>query len=173
MHNASRLSSLNSVRPSASDKHRIVPNPFLLTMFFNKCILAVLICKFFVYAAVYTWDVTWVSRNPDGLHRRPVIGINGQWPPPALTADVGEKITIHLTNNLGNETTGLHFHGLFQNGSNSMDGPTGVTQCPIGPGETFTQVFTVSLSICSVFLTLECSITSTGESTWYLLVSLS
>ena len=96
-----------------------------------------------VFSAVYNWDVTWVNRNPDGLHERPVIGINYQWPVPAIRASVGEQITVHLTNQLGNETTSLHFHGLFQQGSNSMDGPTGVTQCPIGPGETFTQVFTV------------------------------
>lgn len=102
-----------------------------------------LACGNRVSAAVYNWDVTWVNRNPDGLLQRPVIGINYQWPVPAIKASVGEQITIHLTNQLGNETTSVHFHGLFQNGTNSMDGPTGVTQCPIGPGETFTQVFTV------------------------------
>ena len=96
-----------------------------------------------VSAAVYNWDVTWVNRNPDGLHERPVIGINNQWPVPAITASVGEQITVRLTNQLGNETTSLHFHGLFQNGTNSMDGPTGLTQCPIGLGETFTYVFMV------------------------------
>lgn len=98
-----------------------------------------------VSAAVYNWNVTWVNRNPDGLHERPVIGINNQWPLPAITANVGEQITVHLTNQLGNQTTSLHFHGLFQNGTNSMDGPSGVTQCPIGSGETFTHVFKVIL----------------------------
>lgn len=97
----------------------------------------------YVSAAVYNWDVTWVNRNPDGLYERPVIGINNQWPVPTIRANVGEQITVYLTNQLGNETTSVHFHGIFQKGTNSMDGPTGVTQCPIGPGETFTQVFTV------------------------------
>ena len=97
-----------------------------------------------VSAAEYTWSIGWLYENPDGLHPRPVMAINKQWPPPTINAKVGEQITVHLTNNLGNETTGLHFHGLFQNGTNSMDGPTGVTQCPIGPGETFTQVFQVN-----------------------------
>lgn len=115
-------------------------------MFIKTCALLVLAGSYFAHAAVYNWEVTWVSRNPDGRHTRPVVGINGQWPPPVITADVGEEITVHLTNSLGNETTGMHFHGLFQNGTASMDGPTGVTQCPIGPGETFTQVFTVSMS---------------------------
>jgi len=115
----------------------------------------ILTCRLFVYAAVYNWDVTWVSRNPDGFHTRPVIGINGEWPPPELTANVGEHITIHLTNKLGNETTGMHFHGLYQNGTNSMDGPTGVTQCPIGPGETFTYDFTVCFTLYCDLHTLE------------------
>ena len=114
-------------------------------MFLLPCLLAALAYSNSVYAVVYYWDVTWVNRNPDGLQSRPVIGINNQWPVPAIRASVGEQITLHLTNQLGNETTSVHFHGLFQNGTNSMDGPTGVTQCPIGPGETFTQVFTVSI----------------------------
>lgn len=96
-----------------------------------------------VSAAVLTWDIEWVNRNPDGLYSRPVIGINGQWPPPTVNANIGEQITIHLTNKLVNETTGLHVHGIFQNGTNSNDGPTGVTQCPVGPGETYTYVFQV------------------------------
>lgn len=120
-------------------------------MFSASSLLAALANGLCVSAAVYNWDVTWVNRNPDGLHERPVIGLNNQWPLPAITANVGEQITVHLTNQLGNETTGLHFHGLFQNGTNSMDGPTGVTQCPIGPGETFTQTFTVSTTPRAAF----------------------
>ncbi|KAK5142597.1 hypothetical protein LTR04_002171 [Oleoguttula sp. CCFEE 6159] len=44
---------------------------------------------------------------------------------------------------LGNETTSLHFHGLFQHGSNTMDGPSGVTQCPIQPGGSLTYDFVI------------------------------
>ena len=125
-----------------------------------------------VSAAVYNWDITWVNRNPDGLHERPVIGINNQWPVPAITASVGEQITIYMTNQLGNETTSVHFHGLFQNGTNSMDGPTGVTQCPIGPGETFTYVFTVSNTPLAAIETMRLN-PWTDYSAWHLLVSLS
>ena len=106
-------------------------------------------------AAIYNWEVTWVNRNPDGLQERPVIGINYQWPVPAVTASVGEQITVYLTNQLGNETTSVHFHGLFQNGTNSMDGPTGVTQCPIGPGETFIYNFTVSSTLLAPIVNYE------------------
>ena len=142
-------------------------------MILKSSLLAVLAHSGCIFAAVYNWDVTWVNRNPDGLKERPVIGINNQWPPPAINANVGEKITVHLTNQLGNETTGLHFHGLFQNGSNSMDGPTGVTQCPIGPGEKFTQVFTVRNIFTGQDLRNSELMSRPGKPAWYLLVSFS
>jgi len=59
--------------------------------------------------------------------------------------EIGDRVVVNLRNQLGNETTSLHFHGLFQTGSNTMDGPAGVTQCPIPPGEKFTYDFVVSL----------------------------
>lgn len=37
----------------------------------------------------------------------------------------------------------MHFHGLFQNGTNDMDGPVGVTQCAIAPGSSMTYNFTI------------------------------
>lgn len=89
----------------------------------------------------YRWDVTWVNANPDGQFDRPVIGINGKWPCPTIEASVGDEVKIVLTNKLGNETTSLHFHGLFQKGTNQMDGPSSVTQCPIPPDQTFTYRF--------------------------------
>ncbi|KAF2431844.1 ferroxidase [Tothia fuscella] len=92
--------------------------------------------------ATHNWDVTWVNAAPDGFNR-PVIGINGKWPPPTLEATVGEELTVVVHNKLGNETTSVHWHGLrhFQKGT--MDGPAGVTQCPIPPGGKFTYQFTV------------------------------
>src|SRR5437763_3351680 len=90
----------------------------------------------FAYAEIrtYNFDVGWVTRNPDGLHNRPVIGINGQWPIPRIEATVGDRLVVNLNNQLGNESTSLHFHGLFMNGTNEMDGVVGVTQCGVPPG---------------------------------------
>ena len=93
----------------------------------------------------YNFNVSWVTANPDGLQPRPVMGINGQWPIPEITATVGDRVVVNLQNHLGNATTSLHFHGLYQNGTNDMDGVSGATQCPIGIGEAFTYDFTVSL----------------------------
>lgn len=91
----------------------------------------------------YDFDIHWIRANPDGAFERPVIGINGKWPIPTIEADVGDRIIINAHNNLGNQSTSLHFHGLFMNGTTHMDGPAGVSQCPIAPGASFTYNFTV------------------------------
>ncbi|KAK0389312.1 hypothetical protein NLU13_2887 [Sarocladium strictum] len=92
----------------------------------------------------YDFTVGWVTANPDGAFDRPVIGINGQWPIPTIDANVGDNIVIDVHNNLGNQSTSLHFHGLFMNGTTHMDGPAQVSQCPILPGESMTYNFTIN-----------------------------
>ncbi|KAG6137921.1 hypothetical protein E4U38_000812 [Claviceps purpurea] len=91
----------------------------------------------------HDFNVTWVRANPDNAFERPVIGINGQWPIPTIECNVGDRIVINLNNQLGNQSTSLHFHGLYQNGTNQMDGPSGVTQCGVPPGSSITYNFTV------------------------------
>lgn len=103
----------------------------------------------------YDFDVGWVYANPDGLATRPVIGINGQWPIPTISASKGDRIIVNVKNSLGNESTSLHFHGLYQNGTSHMDGPVGVTQCAVPPGSSFTYNFTVS-SHSMTFCEIEC-----------------
>ncbi|KAI1875618.1 uncharacterized protein JN550_001904 [Neoarthrinium moseri] len=88
----------------------------------------------------YEWDVTWVNASPDGFER-PVIGINGEWPCPPIKANVGDTILINMTNSLGNQTTGLHFHGINQINTNFMDGASMVNQCPVLPGSSMTYEF--------------------------------
>ena len=104
------------------------------------------------HAATVTYDfnVSWVPANPDGMQERLVMGINGQWPIPQITADVGDRIVVNLQNHLGNASTSLHFHGLYQNGSTEMDGVGGATQCGVGIGDSFTYDFKVNLHLtCS------------------------
>lgn len=91
----------------------------------------------------FDWSVDWVTAAPDG-YSRPVIGINGKWPCPSIDVDTGDMVIMNLKNNLGNETTGIHCHGEFQDGSAEMDGVPQVSQCPIQPGGTFTQTFTAN-----------------------------
>lgn len=107
--------------------------------------LVIAIFSILANAAVveYNWDITWTKGNPDGKFERTVIGVNNQWPPPILYATKGDQIKVHVTNKLGNMTTALHFHGIFQNGTTHMDGATGATQCAIPIDSTFTYDFKV------------------------------
>ncbi|KAF1835885.1 hypothetical protein BDW02DRAFT_267828 [Decorospora gaudefroyi] len=91
----------------------------------------------------YDFDVGWTYANPDGQRTRPVMGINGQWPIPPIVATKGDQVIVNVKNSLGNESTSLHFHGLYMNGTSHMDGVIAVTQCGIPPGSSFTYNFTV------------------------------
>lgn len=68
-----------------------------------------------VHTATVTndFEIGWVTANPDGAFDRPVIGINGQWPIPPIVANVGDQVIVNVLNSLGNESTSLHFHGLY------------------------------------------------------------
>jgi len=107
--------------------------------------LLLLLCSHVVEAAivVYDFNITWVRANPDGLHERPTIGINGQWPLPIMYATVGDTVIVNVDNQLGNQSTTLHFHGLYMNGTTEMDGPLQVSQCAITSGTKFKYNFTV------------------------------
>ncbi len=88
------------------------------------------------------FEIGWTSGAPDGFNRS-VMAVNGTWPPPIIFATIGDRIVVHATNKMQDQGTSLHFHGLFQNGTNAMDGPVGVTQCGIPPGHSMTYNFTV------------------------------
>ncbi|KAL6454027.1 FET3 Iron transport multicopper oxidase FET3 [Candida maltosa Xu316] len=98
-----------------------------------------------ISAETHTWwfETGWVNANPDGVFERPMVGFNGSWPLPTLRVKKGDRVQLYLINGLDDKNTSLHFHGLFQHGTNQMDGPEMVTQCPIPPGETFLYNFTV------------------------------
>ncbi|CAG8126824.1 unnamed protein product [Penicillium salamii] len=89
------------------------------------------------------WNVTWVNASPDGFER-PVIGINGEWPCPQIDVDVGDTLIVDVYNGLGNQSTGVHWHGMHQYATAVMDGSSGVTQCAIPPGSQMQYHFTVN-----------------------------
>ncbi|KAL8822605.1 MAG: hypothetical protein Q9191_006661, partial [Dirinaria sp. TL-2023a] len=90
----------------------------------------------------YDWSVDWVTAAPDGFSR-PVIGINGQWPPPTVHINKGDRFVANVFNNLGNESLSLHWHGIRQYGNSVQDGPTGFTQCPVAPNSSIKYEFDV------------------------------
>lgn len=73
---------------------------------------------------------------------RTLIVIDGQFPGPLVECNEGDTIVIDVYNGATNSTS-LHWHGQYQNGTNWMDGTTGVTNCPIPPGKSFRYEFTV------------------------------
>jgi FtsP/CotA-like multicopper oxidase with cupredoxin domain len=90
----------------------------------------------------YHWTVVDIEGNPDGVFR-PILSIGGQFPGPMIECNEGDTLVIDVDNQSANATS-LHFHGIFQNGTNFMDGTTGVTQCPIAPKQKFRYEFTIT-----------------------------
>ncbi|KAI1158076.1 multicopper oxidase-domain-containing protein [Nemania serpens] len=90
----------------------------------------------------YEWTITDGEGRPDGV-LRPIMLINNQFPGPLIEMNEGDVLIVKLLNKASNATA-LHWHGIFQNGTNWMDGAAGVTQCPIAPGQSYQYKFNVT-----------------------------
>ncbi|KAH6889240.1 Cupredoxin [Thelonectria olida] len=104
--------------------------------------LAAIYCE--AKTVTHDFHVSWVQANPDGLQERKVVGINGQWPLPVIEVDKGDRLVVTMHNDLEDKSASIHWHGMFQNGTNEMDGPSMVTQCPVVPGQSITYNFTIN-----------------------------
>ncbi|KAI0782841.1 laccase 1 [Abortiporus biennis] len=84
--------------------------------------------------------------NPAGTSRNAVLaeGVN---PGPLIKGNKGDNFQINVINGLTDESmlksTSIHWHGLFQAGTNWADGPAFVTQCPITTNDSFLYNFQV------------------------------
>jgi FtsP/CotA-like multicopper oxidase with cupredoxin domain len=96
----------------------------------HAVISALISLPLLVYSATQSleWNITYTTANPDGLFERRVMGVNGNWPPPPIELNFGDRLVLNVNNQLDDVVTGLHTHGLFQNGTNYYDGPVGVVQ---------------------------------------------
>ncbi|KAJ2908238.1 ferroxidase fet3 [Coemansia aciculifera] len=74
----------------------------------------------------------------DGVHERMAVVVNGKIPMPLVRAELGDTLALRVRNGLKDEATGLHSHGLFNNGTNYYDGAGMVTECGIAPGSEMT-----------------------------------
>jgi FtsP/CotA-like multicopper oxidase with cupredoxin domain len=88
----------------------------------------------------YWFELTNVTAAPDGVSRN-VLTVNGTFPGPTIEANWGDTVKVHVTNSLSNNGTSLHFHGIRQNYTNSMDGVSSITQCPTAPGDSMTYTW--------------------------------
>lgn len=89
----------------------------------------------------YFWTVAENEYNPDGVYRTMIL-INEEYPGPMIEVNEGDTIVVHVDNQ-GSNATAIHWHGMYQNGTNHMDGTVGITQCPIASGSKFTYEFNV------------------------------
>jgi FtsP/CotA-like multicopper oxidase with cupredoxin domain len=89
----------------------------------------------------YNWTIVDRVANPDGVYR-PMITVNGQFPGPMIECNEGDSLIINVDNQSVNATS-IHFHGIFQNGTNFQDGTVGITNCPIAPNGRYQYKFNV------------------------------
>ncbi|RHZ82311.1 hypothetical protein Glove_109g320 [Diversispora epigaea] len=92
----------------------------------------------------YDFELKIKKLSPDG-YERPVWTVNGQYPGPLIQANKGDRLVIKVKNNFGDPAT-IHWHGIFQRGTNWYDGVPGQTQCPIPNRITFTYNYTLDQS---------------------------
>ena len=77
----------------------------------------------------------------DGSTYRVAIAVNGLVPGPTLVVHEGQVIVANVINELLTESVSIHWHGMHQRNTPWMDGPTHISQCPIGPAESFQYYF--------------------------------
>ncbi|KAJ2810651.1 ferroxidase fet3 [Coemansia furcata] len=101
-----------------------------------------MICWLVVAAAAarveYDMEITTIMTKMDGVHERMAVAVNGQIPMPLVRAELGDILALRIRNGLSDEATGLHSHGLFNNGTNYYDGAGMVTECGVAPGSEMT-----------------------------------
>ncbi|EDQ99748.1 multicopper oxidase, laccase [Laccaria bicolor S238N-H82] len=93
--------------------------------------------------------------QPDGFNRSYFLhavlagtsSTVGTFPGPLIVGTKGStfflNVADHLTDTTMLRSTSIHWHGMFLHGSSWADGPVGVTQCPISPGNSFLYQFSV------------------------------
>jgi FtsP/CotA-like multicopper oxidase with cupredoxin domain len=88
----------------------------------------------------YDFTVSYQTIAPDGVTKNGLV-VNGGFPGPLVEANWGDWIQVTVTNNLTDEGTSIHWHGLLQKSTPWFDGVPSVGQCPIAPGSTMTYLF--------------------------------
>ncbi|KAJ9048810.1 hypothetical protein DSO57_1031167 [Entomophthora muscae] len=92
----------------------------------------------------FNWDITEGSNCPDNFTKRSIL-INRKFPGPPIKALIGDQIVVKVTNRMKRGFT-IHWHGIKQTGSVSMDGVPHITQLPIAPRQSYIYMFTVDVA---------------------------
>ncbi|GFQ02918.1 laccase-14, partial [Phtheirospermum japonicum] len=70
--------------------------------------------------------------------KKTILTVNGKFPGPTLEVHKGETIFVDVYNK-GQHNITIHWHGVKQPRNPWTDGPEYITQCPIQPGNNFSQ----------------------------------
>lgn len=93
----------------------------------------------------YDFTLSRCTISPDGVQVPHAVCVNGQFPGPLVEANYGDYIQVTVHNQLPDEGTTLHWHGMLQTDTPWADGVPAVDQCPIAPGHSFQYRFRANL----------------------------
>ncbi|XP_063680709.1 uncharacterized protein LOC134815986 [Bolinopsis microptera] len=90
----------------------------------------------------FYWNV---ARDVQVIEGRTLIvnTINGRIKGPAIFAKQGDFLSVKITNNLPDAGLSIHWHGMEMRDYQLYDGPVGLVQCSLAPGESMTYKFKV------------------------------
>lgn len=72
----------------------------------------------------------------DGVERG-ILTANRMIPGPSIQVCEGDKVVVDVENHMEGMEVTLHWHGVWQRGTQYYDGVPFVTQCPIQQGNSF------------------------------------
>ena len=79
---------------------------------------------------------------PGSGSEKRMVTVNGTVPGPTLRVAPGQRVEVTVLNAMQDEDTTVHWHGMMQRGTPSMDGVPGLTQCPIPVNGSMVYTFT-------------------------------
>jgi FtsP/CotA-like multicopper oxidase with cupredoxin domain len=77
----------------------------------------------------------------DGVERG-ILSVNRMLPGPSIQVCEGDRVVVDVENHIEGMETTIHWHGIWQRGTQYYDGVPFVTQCPIQAGNTFRYQWT-------------------------------
>ena len=82
----------------------------------------------------YHLTITNGTAAPDGVPRSPTLLINGKYMGLTIYADWVDEVIVTVDNQLRDNGTGIHWHGMRHWLTGFEDGVPGLTECPLAPG---------------------------------------
>ncbi|XP_003699567.2 uncharacterized protein LOC100881299 [Megachile rotundata] len=67
--------------------------------------------------------------------------VNRMLPGPSIQVCLNDRVVVDVLNKIPEDGVTIHWHGVYQNGSQYYDGVPALTQCPITSGTTFRYQF--------------------------------